>query len=174
MLLSPVIRRLILDRNLFRLHNLAVRFPRQFTLVLSFVVAIILPPAGDRNSIAVISVLRLVMGTVASASAAVRQIVASSRGLDVADEDSQDWNAGGDDGHAGFGVAPDEEIDTRTGVGGSHGGDLGGLDDGGDSGEDATAHGHGDTDLFLHLHLEAPDESPGEEGESNVHSSRVS
>jgi len=33
------------------------------------------------------------------------------RGLDLAEEDAEDGDRGRDDGHAGFGVAPDEEDD---------------------------------------------------------------
>jgi len=38
-------------------------------------------------------------------------IVLPGRGLHLADEDAEDGDAGGDDGYAGLGVAPDIEVD---------------------------------------------------------------
>ena len=155
-LLSPVVRVLILDSDLLSLHNLPIGLPRQFALVLRSQVAIVFPSSGDSDGV-VVPALGLDGRSTAHRAAAMGDVVAAGGGLDVADEDSENRDAGGDDGYAGFGVTPDEQVDTWAGIGGRHGRDLGGLDNGGDTGEDTAAHGDGDTNLFLHLHLEAPD-----------------
>ena len=62
----------------------------------------------------VVADLGLVRRGAVARAVRVREIVALGGGLDVADEDAEDGDAGCDDGYAGLGVSPDVEVDGRA------------------------------------------------------------
>ena len=114
MLVPPILMILILDRDLLSLHDPAA-LAREARLVLLARRrrAVVAPPAARdrRDGVDVVAHLGVVRGRAGARARRVGEVVALRRGLDVADEDAEDGDAGGDDCHAGLGVAPDVEVD---------------------------------------------------------------
>jgi hypothetical protein len=119
MLLRPRPTILILNRHLLSLHDPPPRVPRKrpFVLILERSVVVLVAPAaasGDGDGVDVVAHLGLVRRSVGAGVVAIGEVVPAGAGLDVADEDAEDGDAGCDDCDAGFGVAPDVEVDGRA------------------------------------------------------------